>query len=34
MLESACDTTGHRGARFGIAHRASAEQGRKQHGKD
>jgi hypothetical protein len=34
MLEGAGDVTGHRGACLGIAHRASAEQGRKQQGKD
>jgi hypothetical protein len=33
MLESACDTNGRCGACLGVAHRASAEQGRKQHGK-
>jgi hypothetical protein len=34
MLESACDASGHRGACLGVARRTSAEQDRKQHGKD
>jgi hypothetical protein len=34
MLERAGDATGHRGACLGVADRASAEQGRKQQGKN
>jgi hypothetical protein len=33
MLECAYNITGRRGACLGVARRASAEQGRKQHGK-